>query len=90
MSDLHIPDTAELAIALGNPRQAIRLTVVAELRHLASTVEQEEAELRERFRSGLVRPDTWLYTNTEKRADSLAFFRRQLIARADELDGGAS
>lgn len=76
MSELTIPDEAETALALGNARHAIRLSVTAELRRLAAELDVVKAEMRET-------------DDRTIRSSGLGEGIARLRARADELDGGA-
>lgn len=88
MAELQIPAAAETALALGNSRHAIRLTVAAELRRLADegmrTSDEEMARSNDR---DIGRETVSLLVGRSLGAADVA---HQLRDRAHELDGGPS
>lgn len=84
MPDLIIPEEAETALALGNTRHAIRLTVAAELRRLRTDIQPHLAIIR--FEADCAPPGAGHYAEGAARA--LDHLSGMLTSRADEIDGG--
>lgn len=82
---LQIPEAAEVALALGNTREAIRLTLVADLRRMAA-IENVEYKKWVGYANQSV-PGSPADRDNSRIADMHFAAQRVLERRADELDG---